>query len=235
MSAALRFLTIPAVLGFLFVACGEPPPPADPSSEELPLKVSTAKAPVEAAPVETAAPAAPAETASAAASAAPPPVQQGSGRPPVLKMDPEEITDSFGVSPGAKLELGSEDPKAIFRIPENAFSSGVNVTFKIDKKGKSTGVPIGKIYRLTSVIPPSGEPVKVPTSGPPFELQLPAGSKKDANLAIGDISAGKITWKIVAPLKIDDLGGLATFELQEIGDFYLHITAKAPTAPPPAK
>jgi hypothetical protein len=233
-ASPLWFLSIPAAVGLFVVACGEPPPAKDPSSDELPLKVSTAKAaPLDPPPAETAKPEA-APTATAAASA-PPPSNQGSGRPPVLKMDPEEITDSFGVSPGAKLELGSDEVKAIFKIPENAFSSGVNVTFKIDKKGKSTGVPVGKIYRLTAVIPPAGEAVRVPTAGPPFELQLPAGAQKNANLAIGDIGEGKITWRIVAPLKIDDVAGIAYFELQDIADYYLHITAKGVTTPPATK
>lgn len=229
----LRFTLIPAAAGLLFLACSDPPPPKNPDSDELlPLKVSTAKpAPVELPPAETADPAAsPTATASAAASAPPPP-QEGSGRPPVLKMDPKEITDTFGVSPGAKLELGTAPEIAVLRIPEGAFETGVNVTFKLDPKGKTTGILVGKVYRLTAVIPPSGEPQKVVTVGGSFKLELPAGSNKNANLAIGEIGGGRITWKVIAPTKIDDVGGIAYYEINELYDHYLHVTTKAVTAP----
>jgi len=223
---------IPVVAGFTLLACGESPPPVTPSGE-LPLKISTAKA--DPLPPPSAEPTPKAEaSASAAASSAPAPTAQsgGGGRPPVLKMDPNEITDTFGVSPGAKLELGTEGDLAILRIPENAFATGVNVTFKIDPKGKVAGALIGKIYHLTSMIPPSGTPEKVVTAGLPFQLQLPAGNKKDANLAIGEIGPGKINWKVIAPTKIDDVSGTAFFELTELGDQYLHVTTRAVTAPP---
>lgn len=227
----LRFTLFPVAAGLLFVACGDPPPPKNPDSDELlPLKVSTAKpAAIEAPPAETAEPAA-APTATAAASA-PPPAQEGSGRPPVLKMDPTEITDTFGVSPGAKLELGTAPEIAVLRIPEGAFETGVNVTFKLDPKGKTTGILVGKVYRLTAVIPPSGEPHKVVTVGGPFKLEFPAGSNKNANLAVGEIGGGKITWKVIAPTKIDDVGGIAYYEINELYDHYLHVTTKAVTAP----
>jgi hypothetical protein len=226
----LRFIPIPAAVGLLFLACSDPPPAKNPDDEELlPLKVSTAKpAPMDPPPADTPE-AAPTATASAAASA--PPVPQGSGRPPVLKMDPTEISDTFGVSPGAKLELGSDPEKAVMRIPEGAFETGVNVTFKLDPKGKTTGILIGKVYHLTAVIPPSGTPVRIVTVGGPFELQLPAGNKKDANLAIGEIGGGRVTWKVIAPKKIDDVAGIAYFEITELYDHYLHVTTKAVTAP----
>jgi hypothetical protein len=231
---SFRLMWIPAVAGIALSACGETPPPASPSSGELPLKMSTATAaplpPPTAEPTPTAAPTA---SASAAPTAAPDP--NADSRPPVLKMDPTEITDTFGVSPGAKLELGPEGEKAILRIPENAFSTGVNVTFKLDPKAKAAGGLVGKIYHLTSMVPPSGTPEKVATAGRPFQLQLPAGNKKDANLAIGEAGGAKINWKIIAPLKIDDVSGTAFFELTELGDLYLHVTTRPVTAAPAPK
>lgn len=228
----LRFIPIPAALGLVFLACSDPPPAKNADDAELlPLKVSTAKPAetVEAPPATTTAPTADPTAAPKATASAPP--AQGDGRPPVLKMDPEVISDTFGVSPGAKLELGPDDAKAVMRIPENAFSTGVNVTFKIDKKGKTTGILVGQVYRLTAVIPPSGTPERVVTAAGPFAIQLPAGNKKDANLAIGEIGAGKVTWKVIAPLKIDDVTGVAYYEINELYDYYLHVTTKAVTAP----
>lgn len=227
-----RSVWIPAALGAVLFACGETPPPASPddSSGELPLKASTAKPAALPPPVEPTPTAAP--TATAAASAAPAAPQNEDSRPPVLKMDATEVTDTFGVSPGAKLEIGPEGEKAVFRIPENAFTTGVNVTFKIDPKAKAAGGLVGKIYKLTSMIPPSGTPEKVATAGRPFLLQLPAGSKKDANLAIGEVTPAKINWRVIAPVKIDDAMNIATFELTELGEFYVHVTTRPVTAPP---
>lgn len=227
---------MPAVLGFTLVACGETPPPANPSSGELPLLVSTATAaPL---PPSTAEPAPTAEASaspSASAAAKEPPVLSslpgGCSRPPIVKSDEKEITDTFGSSPCGKLELGTGNDLAVLRIPENAFSTGVNVTFKIDTKAKGVGVQIGKIYHLSSIIPPSGTPEKVTSAGPPFVLQLPAGNKKDANLAIGEITPAKINWKVIAPVKIDDVAGIATYEITELGDLYIHVTTKAVTPP----
>lgn len=233
-ASSIRLLLAPAVAGILLIACGEPARPVNPSSGELPLVVPSgtpaAEPPPSAEPEPSAAP-----TASAKASGTPrpalttAPLPEGCSRPPFVKSDEKEVTDTFGTSPCAKLQLGTEGDMAYFRIPENALSTGTNVTFKIDPKGKSTGVVIGKIYHLQSVIPPSGEPEKVVSAGPSFELQLPAGAKKDANLAIGQIGGGKITWKIIAPIKIDDVTNLATYLLPEIGDLYLHVTTKAVT------
>jgi|GEM_PF-3156975 hypothetical protein len=228
----LWFTLLPAAAGMLLVACSDPPPPKNPDDELLPLKVSTAKPEVtpDAPPADTAAPAAtPTATASAAASA--PPADQGSGRPPVLKMDPTEISDTFGVSPGAKLELGNDPEKAVMRIPEGAFETGVNVTFKLDPKGKTTGILVGKVYHLTAVIPPSGTPARIVSAAGPFKLELPAGNKKDANLALGEIGGGRVTWKVIAPTKIDDVSGVAYYEITELYDHYLHVTTKAVTAP----
>ncbi|MCC6557880.1 MAG: hypothetical protein IT372_33455 [Polyangiaceae bacterium] len=216
-----------------FAACAEPAPP--------PAAAPAAEAKKEPAPPPPPAEPEPAPSSSAEAGKAPdkPAAEQpksGGGRIPVLKSDPEEVTDSFG-SPPAKLEIG-EGARATFRIPEDALSTGVNITFKIDKKGKSNGPPIGKIYRLTSVIPPAATPGKVETSGPPFELALPAGDRKDANLAIGELGTDdkgrpKITWTVVAPVKVDDATATAHFEIKWLSDAYLHITTKPPSAPAP--
>lgn len=188
-------------------------------------------------PPPTAPEAAPSGTAEASKPPkAAPEMPKSSGQTPVLKSDPQEITDSFG-SPPAKLELG-ETERVTLKIPENAFTSAVNLTFKIDKKGKSNGPPIGKIYRLTPVIPPEGEPARVDSAVGAFELTMPAGDRKDANLALGEVTTDengkqKITWTVVAPVKIDDATATARFELKTLSDAYLHITTKAVTAPAP--
>lgn len=228
-------IAVSAVISLVLAACGgQPPPKNEDSAGELPLVVPTGKGtPIETPPPdESAKPETPppADTASAAAPPPPPSGPQDS-RPPVLKTDAEEIQDTFGVSPGAKLELGDDSGRAILRIYENSFSSGVNVTFKIDTKAKSAGQQQGKIYRVTAVIPPSGTPEKVTSVTHPFELKLPAGAKKDANLAVGEIGNGKVTWRVIAPEKIDDATGVATFYLPDLFDYYLHITTRAVTEP----
>jgi hypothetical protein len=180
----------------------------------------------EAAPTATAAANAPEEK----------PKSGGSGRIPVLKSDPQEITDTFGTPP-AKLEIG-EGPRATLKIPEDALSTGVNLTFKIDAKGKANGAPVGKVYRITAIIPPAATPSKIDSSGPSFELALPAGDKKNANLAIGEITTDdkgkqKIVWTVIAPVKIDDATATAHFELKSLPDGYFHVTTKAATPPAP--
>jgi hypothetical protein len=211
-------------------ACAAPPPPAPAPPPAVKQEAPPAPPPAPEPPPITSAEAPP---PSAPESTAP----KSSGRPPLLKVDPEEISDTFGSSPPAKLELGEQE-KAILRIPENAFSNGVNVTFKIDKKGKSGGAQVGRIYRITPVVPPAATPSKVPTAGPAFELALPAGNKKEANLAIGEIVTDdkgkeKLVWTVVAPTKIEDATGTAHFELPWLSDAYLHVTTKPVSAPKP--
>jgi len=170
-------------------------------------------------------------TASASASAAPEPKK--AGRMVVGFSDPLSVEHTFGQAP-AKIEIGDKEI-ATLRIPEDAIHNAVNLTFRIEKQGKSTGTPVGKVYRVFSIRPPSQEPVDLVTNSDPFKFILPAGSKKDANLAIGDIGkdpktgAEKITWKIIAPTKIDDVNNQATFEIGEIKNYLLHVTTKAPT------
>jgi hypothetical protein len=230
----LWFVSIPAIAGLVVLACSEPPPAKNPDDGELlPLKVSTAKPASEPPPVAATEPsAAPSATASAKAEAPPPPAESsGDGRPPLLKTDPTEVTDTVGVSPGAKFVIGGDQEQAVLRIHENSFTTGVNVTFKSDPKAKAGGLVVGKIYRITVVIPPSATPERIATAGQPFKLQLPAGNKKDANLAIGEVGPAKVTWKVIAPVKIDDATNMAYFELPELYDFYVHVTTRPATAP----
>jgi hypothetical protein len=224
MSTALAAASAAAML----LACsGDPPPAVTP-----PPQPTVAPAPT----VDPAPTADPAPTVDPSAEAdAGPPKPTSSGRPPVLRSSDTEITDTFGSSPAAKLEIG-EDEKAVLKIPENALERGYNITFKLDPKGKATGVAIGKIYH--TMVQVAGQPdySKVVTAGEPFQLQMPAGNKKDANLAIGEILVDergkeKITWSVIAPTKIDDVSGTAYFDLTFLGDAYIHITTKAPTAP----
>src|SRR5262249_30745016 len=150
-----------------------------------------------------------------------------SGRPAVLKSDPNEITDTFGSSPASKLELGDKDI-ATLRLTEGALRAATVVTFKIDRNAHATGGLIGKIYRISPVVPPSSPLESVESDGPPFVLELPVGGKKDASLAIGtEDDKGKLTWKIVASKRFDDSRNVAIFELGTLPSGWLHATTKA--------
>lgn len=208
----------------ILAACGgEPAPAAPPQPTETP---SAAPAPPPAPTAEaTAAP-----SASASAKPEAPPPKQSSGRPAVMKSDPKEITDSFGTTPGAKLELGEKDI-ATLRIPEGALRQATNITFKIDARGKAHGATVGKIYHILANYPPATTPENIESTGDPFVLELPAGAKKDANLAIGtEDEKGKVKWTVVAPKRIDDARNMAIFELPMLHTGWLHVTTKAPTA-----
>ena len=224
---------LPLVISALLLACGGDPPVVAPPPKPTPTAEPVAVVP-------SAAPSATPETPPAGSAqpdaSAPKPK---SGRPPILKSDPAEISDTFGSTPAAKLEIGEKDI-AFLKIPEGALERATNITFKLDPKGKSTGVPIGKVYRISVVVPPSPNFQRVTSLAEPFELHFPAGDKKNANLAIGDITGEvgkeKVAWTIVAPTKIDDATGTAFFDLPAIGgETYVHITAKAVSGPPPEK
>jgi len=172
----------------------------------------------------------PAATESADAGAAQPPKTSGGG-PIMLKTDPKEITDTFASGQTAKIVLGEGDAIVTLKIPSQSLSRATNITFKLDPKAKPGGGVVGKIYHLTGIFPPEPTPSEVESAGAPFELMMPAGSKKDANLAIGviDPANGKVAWQIIAPTRIDDAANLAYFELLKFSDVLLHVTTKAPT------
>lgn len=231
----ISILGLPALVAALAAACGgEPTPP--PATPEPPPAATPAPTPTEA---PTAAPETPPPqpTASASAEAPPPPKASAEERPPVLMSSDKELQSVFTTSPGAKLELGDDSGRAVFRIREGSLGSPHIITFKIDTKGKSTGVPIGKIYRLLVQIENSPDLPTLETLDKPFEFSFPAGNKKDANLAIGEVKVDdkgreKITWTVVAPEKIDDSTGTAFFKIKSIGNFFMHVTAKPPTEAP---
>jgi hypothetical protein len=154
----------------------------------------------------------------------------------VLLSDEKELRAAVSMSPGAKFELGDDTGRAIFRIREGALSSPHVFTFKVDTKAKSTGVPVGKTYRLIVQIESSSELPKVDTIDKPFEFTFPTSGKKDANLAVGEITTDakgveKINWTIIAPEKVDESTGTAFFKMPSAGNYILHMTLKAPTAP----
>ena len=217
-----RLSILPAIALFLAACSGDPAPTAPPQPTEAP---SAAPAPTPPpAPEPTAQP-----SASASASAKAPP-KPSSGRPAVMKSDPSEITDSFGSTPASKLELGDKEI-ATLRIPEGALRQATNITFKLDARGKAHGALTGRIYRVIAVLPPSGNPESVESGGDPFVLELPAGAKKDANLAIGvEDAKGRVKWTVVAPKRIDDARNVAVFELPSLPSAWHHVTTKAPTA-----
>lgn len=215
----------------LLAACGgEPAPVAPPAPTEAPAVVP---APAASATAEVAPPAPSAAPSGSAKADMPPAPKQSSGRTAVLMSDAVELNGTFGSGQGAKLELGDKE-KMTLKIPENAFGKGTVLNFKIDSKGKAGGGLIGKILHLNVSVPPETTPATVTTEGEPFELQMPAGTKKDANLAIGTITVDdkgreKITWKVIAPKRIDDAIGVAYFDLPTLSESFLHVTTKAPS------
>lgn len=229
--------TSAACAAIALAACGgeQPAPvaPTDPTSA-LPMTTPTG---VPAAPAPEPSSVASAEPASsAAADAGAPPKSSGGGRPPVLKTDDTSITDTFGSAP-AKLEIGDDKGRAILRIPEGSLDKGYNITFQLDPKAKSGGAQVGKLYRIKSQVAGAQDFMQVATTGDPFELAMPAGGKKDANLAIGETTVDdkgkeKIKWTVIAPKRIDDATNMAWFDLPALGgDTVIHITTKAPSAP----
>ncbi|HVY49871.1 MAG TPA: hypothetical protein VHB21_28445 [Minicystis sp.] len=211
-----------------FAACGgEPAPPPAPPTPPMPTAAAAAEPP----PPPTAEPSA----APSASASAEPQKPMSSGRPPVIFTNATEVSETFGSSPPAKVEIGGDKDHAIFRIPENALHQGMNITFKLDTRGRSGGGQVGKIYRITPIIPPDAKPVNVETADAPFVIQLSNGGKKDLNLAIGALSTDdkgreKIVWTIVAPKQGDNGAGEAVFEVKTLGDEYVHLTTKPPAA-----
>lgn len=221
----------------LLAACGGETPPVE--APKAPAPAASSAPVVEAPAPEASAEPAP-ETPPPAEPAAPegPTTRPPSGRPPILMSSEEEITNTFGMTPAAKLELGDDKARAVLRIPEYAFDRAVNVTFKIDKKGKSTGQVIGRIYHTMTQYAGAEDFRNMDSQSTPFIFEMPAGSHKEANLAIGEILVGeggreKVTWRVIAPKRIDDVTNTAIFELTTLGDFYLHVTTKKPDAPKP--
>src|SRR5262249_26270565 len=152
-----RLLAPVPVLALILASCGnEPGPSAAPQPTEPP---SAAPAPAPAPAPEPAASATPSAKASAPVAEHAPKPPQNSGRPMVLKGDPSEISDTFGSSPGAKLELGEGKDIATLRLPEGAMpTTSTVVTFKLEKSPKSTGGLVGKVYSIRAVQPPDQSP-----------------------------------------------------------------------------
>jgi hypothetical protein len=203
----------------VFAACGgEPAAPTQPTAAPTapPAPVATP----EPKPDPT-----PAPTASASASAVASSKPASSGRPNVIKSDPTEIADTFGTSPGSKLELGDKDI-ATLRLPEGALHTATVLTFRIAKGGKASGGALGKTYQILPVVPPASEAAPIDSAGPPFVLELPS-TKKDGNLAIGaDDGKGKLKWTVVAPKRYDDDRKVLVFELTTLPAGFIHVTSK---------
>jgi hypothetical protein len=226
-SVSLFLFALPVVTAAVAVGCGgdSTPPPAKP---EVTAKTPPPPPPP-AATEETPPPA-----TSASAATPPPPPPSSSERPPVLMSDEKELRAPVSSSPGAKFELGDDSGRAIFRIREGALSSAHVFTFKVDPKAKSTGIPVGKTYRLIVQVENSSDLPKLDTVDKPFEFTFPTSGKKEANLAIGEITTDakgieKITWTIIAPEKVDESMNTAFFKVPAVGNFVLHMTLKAPT------
>ncbi len=206
MSQSLRFGLVSVLV---LAACSSNQPPQPPVETSEPAPTASAEAP-------------PAPTSDKPAP---------SGRPAVSYANAEKITETFGATPAAKLELGKEG--TILRIPEYALSDGVLLTFMVDKKGKKAKGGAGTIFHLYAQMPPSEDFRAVSTKGPKFELTLNSAKVASPNLAIGEIKKddkGKevVEWKVIAPAKKDDTS--ATFELTDFTNAYLQITSEAPSS-----
>ena len=216
------------------VACSDGTPNADTPPQPTSAPTAAPTAEVTAAPTAEPTAAPTAEPTAAPTASAAPDKPKSSGRPPVLLADPKTITDTFGYSPGAKLELGDKDI-ATLRIPEGSFTTATNVTFALDTKCKTTGLVFGRTYKITPVIPPASTPAAVPSNnGSPFILVMPTAKKKDLNLAIGNFTKDAkgneiMKWTIVAPKSADEAAGTAQYELDTLPDGCIHLTNKAPS------
>lgn len=241
MHTTLRWTLLCALFGaapLAAVACsdGTPNPDTPPQPTAEPSVAMSAMPTAEPTAAPTAEPtAAPTAEPSAAGTTAPAPDKpKSSGRPPVLLQDAKSITDTFGFTPAARLELGEKEI-ATLRIPEGALAQATNVTFAIDTKCKSTGVVTGKIYKITPTIPPASTPAPVPSNnGAPFVMLLPGIKKRDLNLAIGTFTKDakgneNLQWKVLAPAKTDEATGIFEFNLDTLPDGCVHLTNKPPT------
>jgi hypothetical protein len=233
-SLRLLLVALPVVTAAVAIGCGgDSKPPAEKPEATAKLPPPPPPPP----PAATEEPPPPATSASAATP--PPPPTSSQERPPVLMSDEKELRAPVSSSPGAKFEIGDDTGRAIFRIREGALSSAHVFTFKVDPKAKSTGIPVGKTYRLIVQVENSSDLPKLDTVDKPFEFTFPTAGKKDANLAVGEITTDakgieKITWTIVAPEKVDESTNTAFFKMPAVGNFVFHMTLKAPT-PPAAK
>ena len=167
---------------------------------------------------------------SAAPSATPAAKPQSSGRPPVVFTDPAQVSDTFGSSPGAKVEIGDDKGRAVFRIPENALHQGYNILFKLEKTARGTTGQVGKVYHVIPNAPPDPKPVRIENTDIPFQIEITTGGKNEVNLAIGVTDdKGKIAWQILAPKHVDAGAGIAFFEVPVFTDMLVHLTTtKAP-------
>ncbi len=116
---------------------------------------------------------------------------------------------------------------ATLRLPEGGLHTATVITFKIDGKARSSGGQVGKIYHISSVVPPSQTPEQIESGGPPFVLELPGLPKKEVNLAIGvEDDKGKVKWTVIAPKSIDESRNMAVFELTTLPSGWVHVTTK---------
>ncbi|MFO0587111.1 MAG: hypothetical protein U0441_06225 [Polyangiaceae bacterium] len=237
-SRSFLFCALSLAAPLVAVACSDTPSASAPPQATGETTTAAAETGMTAAPTATAeaAPtaeptAAPTASATAAATADKP---KPSGRPPVLLANAKSITDTFGFSPGARLELGDKSV-ATLRIPEGAFTQATNVTFELDSKCKTTGLVMGSVYKVTPTLPPATTPASVASNnGSPFVFIMPTNKKAGLNMAIGTFGKDAkgndtMTFKIVAPKSTDDANGTATFELDTLPDGCLHLTTKNPS------
>ena len=212
-----------AVFTALLLGCSAPTP--EPKTEPEPT--AEPKPATTAEPEATTDPTSAPSASASSGSSVPPP----SGRAGISFSGSEKITNTFGASPAAKLDLGPDG--AWLRIPEYALDNGVLITFMIDKKVKKAAKGgVGAVYRLQGQNPPSEAYSTINTRGPAFVLRVPTAKVASPNLAIGETltdEKGKetTTWKVIAPKSKED--AFATFELTGFTNTMLQVTSEGPS------
>ena len=231
---ALRKLSLLSTVALLLSAfgggCGATPAPTTPY--EVPLVYPSAVPTTLEAPTKpTAAPEVAPTAGPAPTAEAPKPRPSG---PAMLMSDAEEVTGTFAARPPTKLVVGDAQ-KVTLRIPEGALGQPTNIALRIAKKVKVGGFLIGRVFHLVPLVPPATTPSRIASLADPFELTVMAAPNHiSANLALGSVAYDAygretLTWRIVAPTKVDAGAGLLSFELGALIPAYFHLTSLPPT------
>ena len=158
-------------------------------------------------------------------------------RPPVMMSSKSKISSTFGTTPGSKLTLKGSPGDVTLHVPEGSLDRDYNLEWSlVTRNPPKKGSPAGPVARL-SVQPGGKTSLKAAqTDGDDFEIILPLDGKETVNLAVGTATVdargteGKVTWSILAPVKVEKGLDKAYFGFKAIGPVqYFHATADAAT------
>ncbi len=153
----------------------------------------------------------------------------------------KSIASTFGITPGAVLKLKGKGGTITLKLPEYALQSPANLVWKVLKKRvKTKGTVVGSVVELNMTRAGSTGMHRFEAGEGKFELRWPLGSQSSVNLAIGtapvagDGSAGKMTWQVIAPTKVEAGFKEAYFHVTSLGPMqYYYATTAEPTAAEP--